>query len=296
MKTISVLTPTYNRKDLLPKLYDSLANQTDMDFVWIIIDDGSTDETEMLVSEFINQAGFDIIYRKKKNGGKHTALNYGCQFIESPLTFIVDSDDYLTEDAIAIIKEKYNCYASEMDLCGLSFLRGKPTGGYLSDSGVPEEGLKESYVQCRINREIGGDMAEVWITECLKEFPFPEYAGEKFLGEDLVWIRMSEKYKLRYFNNVIYMSDYRDDGLTNNRRKHNIKSPNGCVDRAKAFLESDSKLKVKIKAMLQYQIYGRFAGKKSVDLLRLTNQKVLFTLCYIPARILWGKWNKQYKS
>lgn len=296
MKTVSVLTPTYNRRDLLPKLYDSLANQTDMDFVWVIIDDGSTDETEVLVSEFIDQANFDILYRKKKNGGKHTALNFGYRYIETPLTFIVDSDDYLTEDAIAIIKEKYNRYALEKDLCGLSFLRGKPTGGYLSDSGVPKEGMKESYVQCRVNREIGGDMAEVWITECLKEFPFPEYVGEKFLGEDLVWVRMSEKYKLRYFNNVIYISDYRNDGLTNNRRKHNIKSPLGCVERAKAFLESDSKLKAKIKAMLQYQIYGRFAEKKAVDLLRLTNQRILFALCYIPARLLWEKWNKQYKS
>ena len=294
MKTVSILTPTYNRKDLLPKLYESLVNQTDKDFVWVIIDDGSSDGTEEVVKKFIEFADFEIIYRKKKNGGKHTALNFGYQYINSPLTFIVDSDDYLTTDAIAVIKDKYSHYMLEADLCGLSFLRGKPTGGYLSDSGVPIDGLKESYVKCRVNREIGGDIAEVWVTRCLKEFPFPEFSGEKFLGEDVVWIKMSDKYKLRYFNKVIYISNYREDGLTYNRRKYNIKSPLGCVERAKVFLESESKLKVKIIAMLQYQIYGRFANISGRELFNATNYRALFTLCYIPARILWKRWSKVY--
>ena len=106
------------------------------------------------------------------------------------------------------------------------------------------EGMKESYVECRINRNIGGDMAEVWYTHCLKEYLFPEFQGEKFLGEDIVWVRMSEKYKMRFFNRVIYISDYLEDGLTNNRRKHNIKSPNGCIARAEAFLDSNACMKI----------------------------------------------------
>lgn len=107
------------------------------------------------------------------------------------MTFIVDSDDILTSNAISTIEQVYSKYKNENDLCGFSFLRGKPNGGYLSTSGVPQDGMKESYVECRVNRSIGGDMAEVWYTYCLKEYLFPEFSGEKFLGEDIVWVKMS---------------------------------------------------------------------------------------------------------
>ena len=208
------------------------------------------------------------------------------------MTFIVDSDDSLTGDAISGVNEVYKKYKNESDLCGFSFLRGKPDGGYLSTSGVPQDGMKESYVECRINRSIGGDMAEVWYTHCLKEYLFPEFQGEKFLGEDIVWVRMSEKYKMRFFNRVIYISDYLEDGLTNNRRKHNIKSPNGCVARAEAFLDSNVCMKIRIKSMLQYQIYGNFAKRSKQKMFYGTKYKYLFLLCFLPATIFYEKWKK----
>ena len=275
MSNITVLTPAYNRGKLLEKLYESLCAQDCKDFEWLIVDDGSTDDTSERVEQMKQMADFPISYHKKENGGKHTALNYAYQFIKAPLTFIVDSDDSLTVDAISCVNEIYKKYKNESDLCGFSFLRGKPDGGYLSTSGVPQDGMKESYVECRINRNIGGDMAEVWYTHCLKEYPFPEFQGEKFLGEDIVWVRMSEKYKMRFFNRVIYISDYLEDGLTNNRRKHNIKSPNGCIARAEAFLDSNACMKIRIKSMLQYQIYGKFAGRKSSELLSNSSENVL---------------------
>ena len=146
MSEITVLTPTYNRRKLLQKLYTSLCSQDCMDFVWLVIDDGSNDNTDEYVSEIKKNATFPIVYYKKENGGKHTALNYAYQYIDTPLTFIVDSDDRLTTDAISIVKETYKKYKDERDICGFSFLRGKPDGGYLSTSGVPLDGLKESYV------------------------------------------------------------------------------------------------------------------------------------------------------
>lgn len=291
MSNITVLTPAYNRGKLLEKLYESLCAQDCKDFEWLIVDDGSTDDTSERVEQMKQTADFPISYHKKENGGKHTALNYAYQFIKTPLTFIVDSDDSLTVDAISTINLVYKKCKDESDLCGFSFLRGRPDGGYLSTSGVPQDGMKESYVECRINRSIGGDMAEVWYSHCLKEYPFPEFKGEKFLGEDIVWVRMSEKYKMRFFNQVIYISDYLEDGLTNNRRKHNIKSPNGCVARAEAFLDSDSNIKAKIKAALQYQIYGKFAGIEGIKLFKKSKNKVLFIVCAVPAKLLYWKWN-----
>lgn len=293
MNEVTVLTPAYNREKLLQKLYNSLCNQNCKDFVWLIIDDGSSDNTDRYIDEIRENADFQIVYYKKKNGGKHTALNYAYQYIDTPLTFIVDSDDVLTSDAISTVIETYSKYKDEKDICGFSFLRGKPDGGYLSVSGVPRDGMKETFVQCRINRNISGDMAEVWYTHCLKEFPFPEYHGEKFLGEDIVWVKMAQKYKMRFFNKVIYMSDYLEDGLTNNRRKHNIKSPNGCVARAEAFLDADIPLKNKIKAALQYQIYGKFANRSIKELFRNTKQKGLFVVCVLPSAVLYVKWRRQ---
>lgn len=290
MGDITVLTPAYNRGDLLRKLYKSLCAQNCKEFEWVIIDDGSKDNTEKYIDEIKDKADFEIIYYKKENGGKHTALNYAYQYIDTPLIFIVDSDDMLTSDAISTIKQTYHKYKQEEDICGFSFLRGKPSGGYLSTSGVPQDGMKESYIECRINRSIGGDMAEVWYTHCLKEYPFPEYKGEKFLGEDIVWVQMAQKYKMRFFNKVIYISDYLANGLTNNRRKNNIKSPNGCVARAEVFLDSSSNLKTKVKAALQYQIYGKFANRSMDSLFHNTKHKLLYFVCFIPSQILYFKW------
>ncbi|MDB7984035.1 glycosyltransferase family A protein [Faecalicoccus pleomorphus] len=292
MSNITVLTPTYNRGQLLQKLYKSLCDQDYKDFEWIIIDDGSEDNTRKYVEQMKKAAVFSISYYKKENGGKHTALNYAYQFIQTPLTFIVDSDDFLTSDAISYIEEIYIKYRQEKDLCGFSFLRAKQGGGYLSTSGVPQDGMKESYVECRINRHISGDMAEVWYTHCLKEYPFPEFQGEKFLGEDIIWVRMSQKYKMRFFNHIIYISDYLEDGLTSNRRKHNIKSPNGCVARAEAFLDSGACITTKIKSMLQYQIYGKFAGRKDGDLFRTSSNKILYCAFFVPGLLLYKKWKK----
>ena len=136
-------------------------------------------------------------------------------------------------------------------------------------------------------------MAEVWYTHCLKEYPFPEFRGEKFLGEDIVWVKMAQKYKMRFFNKVIYISDYLEDGLTNNRRKHNIKSPNGCVARAETFLNSSANLKTKIKSALQYQIYGKFANRSMKEQFRNTKQKALFALCVFPSTVLYVKWKRE---
>ena len=110
MSNITVLTPTYNRGELLKKLYNSLCKQKCKDFEWLIVDDGSIDDTYACVEQIKKIADFPISYYKKENGGKHTALNYAYQFIKNPLTFIVDSDDFLTPDAISCIEEVYKKY------------------------------------------------------------------------------------------------------------------------------------------------------------------------------------------
>lgn len=296
MADLTVLTPAYNRRKGLQKLFESLLAQTNKNFEWLIVDDGSTDDTSLFVQQWVSCKEFSVRYYKKENGGKHTALNYSLDKISTPLVFIVDSDDYLTSDAVDVIYEKYSLYKSEKDLCGLSFLRTKPDGsGYLSPQ-LPCDDIKSTYCECRVNGGLEGDMAEVWFTDKLREFPFPEFEGEKFLGEDTVWVKISGKYKMRFFNKAIYVSEYLGDGLTRNRRRHNIQSPRGCVARAEAFLSSDVDFKHKVKSMLQYFIYGRFAGESFAWLLRNSQSKALAVICAVPAAVIYTTWKKQYEK
>lgn len=287
---ITVLTPTFNRGGRLQSLWDSLQKQTVKDFEWLVVDDGSTDGTKDLITQLQEKSDFPIRYIYKNNGGKHTALNVGIQTICSELIFIVDSDDCVTDDAVESILKIHKKYRSQNNICGYAFLRAFPDGKVNGKKFDVDEKIG-SYIDVRVNGDdTGADKAEVFKTHCLKEFPFPEYPNEKFLGEDLVWVRMARKYEMVHINKAIYVGNYLEDGLTNNRRKHNIASPIGCMHRAEEFMESDLKTRYRIKGGLQYIVYGRFAGVKVVDLIRKSRHKVLATVCTPGGLFLYSRW------
>ena len=289
---ITVLTPTFNRGRRLQSLWDSLQKQTVKDFEWLVVDDGSTDGTKDLITQLQEKSDFPIRYIYKSNGGKHTALNVGIQTICSELIFIVDSDDCVTDDAVESILKIHKKYRSQNNICGYAFLRAFPDGKVNGKKFDVDEKIG-SYIDVRVNGDdTGADKAEVFKTHCLKEFPFPEYPNEKFLGEDLVWVRMARKYEMVHINKAIYVGNYLEDGLTNNRRKHNIASPIGCMHRAEEFMESDLKTRYRIKGGLQYIVYGRFAGVKVVDLIRKSRHKVLATVCTPGGLFLHSRWSK----
>lgn len=294
MNQITILTPTYNRCEELKRLYHSLCNQSCKSFDWMIIDDGSVDCTEEQVAQWIQENELKISYIKKKNGGKHTALNVGIEKITNAWTFIVDSDDYLTENAIEIFYEKLVDIDGRLDICGLSFLKQSEAGHYLSSSGVPQDGLVEDFCTCRYFRGIKGDMAEIWRTEYLKEFPFPVFEGERFLSEDIVWIQLAQKYKMIFYNQVIYIADYLEGGLTKTRRKSNMKSPKGCMYRGELQLSVPLPIKFHIRAMLYYLVYGKVAGYSYKDLWIKSKHKFLYIISFPVALFLTKKWEKEY--
>ena len=290
--TVTVLTPTFNRGGGLQSLWDSLQKQTVKEFEWLVVDDGSTDGTKDLITQLQEKSDFPIRYIYKSNGGKHTALNVGIQTICSELIFIVDSDDCVTDDAVESILKIHKKYRSQNNICGYAFLRAFPDGKVNGKKFDVDEKIG-SYIDVRVNGDdTGADKAEVFKTHCLKEFPFPEYPNEKFLGEDLVWVRMARKYEMVHINKAIYVGNYLEDGLTNNRRKHNIASPIGCMHRAEEFMESDLKTRYRIKGGLQYIVYGRFAGVKICDLIRKSRHKVLATVCIPGGLFLHSRWSK----
>lgn len=299
MSILTILTPTYNRAQLLPRLYESLLSQTNKDFQWLVIDDGSVDETESLMRQYQADEKLQISYDKQENGGKHRALNRGIKQIDSELTYIVDSDDYLPTNAVEIIlnyHEKYRKNKESERLCGYSFLRCHEDGR-VNTAYFPEDEKIDTYLAVRINGNIGGDKAEVFFTDILKQYPFPEYEGEKYMPEDVVWMRMSGPYRMVHINQNIYICDYLEGGLTKTGRRMKIHSPKGMVLRSKVYLDNrEIHLLVKVKMMLLYIIYGHFARYTNKELFGEVQEKILWILCFFPARILYKKWNREYQT
>ena len=294
MKKITILTPSYNRAHTLPVLYESLLKQDADAFEWLVVDDGSTDATEKLVEGWRAEGKITIRYIRKQNGGKHTALNEGIRLIESELTFIVDSDDWLPENAVEIILKYHEKYRGTEGLCGYSFLRFYPDGK-VNDAFYPKDEWIDTYVNARINAGIAGDKAEVFYTEILKQFPFPVYEGEKFVPEDLVWVQMSGPYKMVHINQCIYISDYLEDGLTRSGKRMKIHSPKAMTKRARIYLNDDAvNKKTKCKMCLLYVIYGHFAGMKERELMDGLKRKIWYAVGILPGMILYIIWKRKF--
>ncbi len=290
---VTIITPAYNRAKHLKDLYESLKKQTVRDFEWLIVDDGSTDQTKQTVQDFCAQGQVVIRYLLRENGGKHRALNTGISMIDAELTFIVDSDDYLPDDAVETILAYHAKYKGREGLCGYSFLRCYPDGKVNTAYFKQDEEIS-TYRDVRINGGIGGDKAEVFYTRILKQFPFPEYEGERFLPEDLVWMRMSGPYQMVHINKCIYIGEYLEGGLTNSGRAMKVHSPRGMQQRSLVYLHDDGVcLKVQVKMMLLYIIYGRFAGNAPGRLYREVPRKLLFIVLLLPACLLYHKWKKE---
>ena len=221
---ITIFTPTYNRSYIIRTLYQSLCDQSLLDFEWLIVDDGSTDDTEEQIKNLIAENKITIRYFKQKNAGKHIAINYGVKEAKGELFFIVDSDDFLASNAIERLNFYYSQIKDDITFAGVSgnrtTFKGNRIGGNLS-----YEVIDCSPLDLRLKYHIKGDMAEAFKTQVLKEYPFPVFNNEKFCPEAMVWNRLSLKYRLRYFNEGIYRCEYLPDGLTAKIVRLRMQSP-----------------------------------------------------------------------
>ena len=297
-RTVTILTPTYNRANYLTKLFESLCAQTDKDFEWLIIDDGSTDNTEEIIKKIENNnADFTIRYFQKENGGKHTALNFSHAYLRTELTCIVDSDDYLTEDAIATIITTWEKYKKDNRICGITFLRGDHEGTPLGKI-FPKSPYISNIITCRINQKIKGDCCEVIRTNVLKKYPFPVFNGEKFMGESYLWNQLGFDYNMVFINKVIYICEYLEGGLTRSGRKLRINCPKGGMENCRTYFIEKNGRKVnfitRIKEAWLIICYGKFAKLKFGEIVRFCGKKGLIFLNYPFGYILYLFWKFKY--
>lgn len=248
---ITVLTPTYNRASLLINLYQSLIKQDFGDFEWVIVDDGSVDATTDIVDQFIQERQIVITYIKQANGGKHRALNRGVKEAKGELVLIVDSDDSLPSKSLSIIYSHYLDIKDNSSIGGVCGLMAHHDGTIIGERKICSS-MNLSSMEMRYKYGFVGDVCEVFKTEILREFPFPEIENEKFCPEALVWNRIATKYKLHYFNEVIYYRDYLDGGLTSKIVRIRMNSPIASMICYAEMLELNIPFKDKMKAAVNY--------------------------------------------
>lgn len=293
---LTIITPTYNRVNTLPRLYDSLRGQINKNFQWLIIDDGSEDNTPALFAETGGE-DFEIEYHRKENGGKHTALNFSHPFIKGEWVCIVDSDDWLLPEAVEEILRAIADCVDLKDVKCLSFLRGKTAQDPVC-KGFPEEMTVSNHIDFRINRGRGGDCCEVLQTDVLKAFPFPEYPGERFMSEGYLWNHAS-CYSTVYIPKILYICEYLEGGLSRSGRRLRIQCPRGGMDNCNSFLEvsRDRHLNAKtlIKETWLFICYGKFAGYKRKEIIRRCRRPELVNRNYIFGVLLYIYWRGKYK-
>lgn len=289
---VTVVTPTYNRATHLQTLYRSLCSQTVGGFTWLIIDDGSTDNTTDVVNGMKSDI-FNIEYQRKENGGKHTALNLAIDIVETELFFIVDSDDTLTNNAIETIEEDWRKVKGK-DLCGISYLRGYSQEVPIGDI-FPKDKLIDSFADVRVNKKVYGDKAEVWATKYLKRYRFPVYKGEKFLVESYLWLQISKIADMLFINKIIYLTEYLEGGLTKSGRRLRIKCPKGGMAFNLILMDKTYPMRDRIKSGILYSVYSFFSHKDFKETYDIP-YKALFLICYPIGYLVYLYWNYKYNK
>ena len=228
-KALTIFTPTYNRAYILPQLYSSLTRQTNTDFEWLVVNDGSVDDTEEIVKSWIDEGIVEIRYIKQDNGGKMKAHNTGVQNTDAELFFCVDSDDYIVDTAVDTILNRWNSLgASEKkDLAGMVGYRGSmpsKSSGNEFPIGVARDTLQGFY-----KKGFSGETSLIFRVSVIKEYKFPIIGNEKFITEAYVYDQIDQKYQLYAIPEVLTIFEYRADGLTQNVLKTLFCNPCGYV-------------------------------------------------------------------
>lgn len=246
---LTVFTPAYNRADLLTRCYESMCKQTNKNFIWMIVDDGSTDNTREISESWVkNTKDFQVIYIYKENGGLHTAYNTAIANIDTKLCVCIDSDDFMPDNAVELILDFWEKNGSDKyaGIVGLDFdMDGNVIGDMLPDiKSVNLIGLFTGKYNI-----VNGDRTNVVRTELYKKYaPMKVFKGEKNFNPHYMHLQISEEYDFLVLNENLRFVDYQETGMTNSMLKQYRSSPNSFAEIRKLYLSfKDTSLKFKIK-------------------------------------------------
>ena len=227
MPFLTIFTPAYNRAHTLPRTYESLLRQDCKDFIWLVVDDGSTDQTADLVRGWQqNDNGFEIRYIYKENGGMHTAHNTAYENIDTELNTCIDSDDELAVGAVSKIRQKWE-QVRDHGYAGLVALDADIRSGQVIGKAFPED-LKETTLTGYYAGGGFGDKKLVYRTDIIRKYPpYPVFEGEKYFSLAYIYRLIDQSHMLAVLNEVLCNVEYQADGSTNTMYQQYLKNPKG---------------------------------------------------------------------
>lgn len=261
---LTVFTPTYNRRSLLRRVYQSLLAQTDKNFCWLIVDDGSEDDTEQAVQEWIRENTLNIIYVYRENGGKMRAHNTGVEHCTTELFMCLDSDDYLPTDAVELITETWKQVHADTEqnpdqVCGIVAHKGKSateilTGGKFAD-------VRYSTLQSLYRAGFSGETTLVFRTDILRRFSFPEIPDEKYVPEDYIYDKIDKEYVLKVLPRIIMICEIVQSGYTDSVERLRDENPRAWLLYYEQRAQDASASILKMKYVSHYMRFARCLKK-----------------------------------
>ena len=288
---ITIFTPTYNRKELLVRCYESLIRQSFKDFEWLIVDDGSKDDTKSTVDKWIGEAKITIRYYYKENGGKMRAHNMGAGLAQGELFVCLDSDDYLTDDALSLLNEAYQKAVEVADdsdkIGGVVAHKGKSANELLGDKSFPK--AETSTLYGLYLKGFKGETTLMYRTDILRRFPFPEIEGEKYVPEDYIYDKIDNVCVLAVLDRIVTVCEIVDSGYTDSVKRLRRDNPKAwqMYFEQRALITPFSVLKIKY--LGRYVIYSQRCGIKPFDNTEIGTFNILLGYIWGGVLLLTGK-------
>lgn len=284
MKKLTVFTPAFNRAYCIHQLYESLLRQTNQEFIWLIVDDGSSDNTKELIEKWINENKIEIKYIYQENQGMHGAHNTAYEHIITELNVCIDSDDYMTDNAVELILKKWDSIEDKSNISGIVGL-DYDIKGRIIGSKFPENLEYSTLYDIYHKHNIKGDKKLVLKTDIVKKYPkYPIFKDERFVPLGTLYLMIDQDYKLACLNEPLCIVEYMADGSTMNIFKQYKRHPKGFRYARTIEMLYLKGFKNQFKTILHFISSTLYA--KDFKFFS-NNTKKIFTLLLLPVGILF---------
>lgn len=288
MLNISILTATYNRANLLPKLYESIKQnlEEDINIEWLIMDDGSEDNTKEIVQNFEEFENLKIKYYCQENSGKMTAINNLVKRVTGELIVECDSDDYFEKGSFKLIEDEYEKCKQNKQAYAMCFLKYDKNGNNIGNT---FKNKQTTMFDLYFKEGENGEKALVYFSNIRKKYKYKLEKGEKFVTEARLHHEMDLKYKIECINKPIMICEYQSQGYTKNIKKIFKQNPYGYYEYFKEILARDMKgvkLKKKLYVIKHYILFTYLTKQKlNIEQIKNITNKILVLFLYIPGII-----------
>lgn len=286
-KLLTIVTITYNRRETIKRLVRSLKNQSRMNFQWLIIDDGSTDGTSDYIKFVQKKEPFPIKLIRNSNRGKYKEINYSLSILNTKLMIIIDSDDYLIPRGAELIEEYWQKYSSVSDIGSMIFERGK------MNEDEPIKTIDHEFIDRRYyylaKAKKYGDYSDVFVTDAVANYRFPEFKKEKFMSEGPLYYYLSQRKLSVFIPKVLTVGSYLNNGLTKNIRYNQVKNYKGTLYETNLYLDVDTPFLFRIKKAILYNYVALCCPEKFSRIFKRNKHKGMLVLCLLPAILVYIK-------